>query len=71
MRLMAKAEMMYSTVTAMYISMPREVSSPACWAKKVSSAIDTAKATDEFLKMFIDSLVSGGMMMRKAIGSST
>ncbi len=32
---------------------------------------DTAKATDEFLMMFIDSLVSGGMTMRNAIGSST
>ena len=51
--------------------MPREVSSCACIANIVSSAIDTANATDEFLMMFIDSLVSGGMMMRKAIGSST
>jgi hypothetical protein len=48
--------------------MPREVSSCACMANMVSSATDTAKATDEFLKMFIDSLVSGGMMMRNAIG---
>ena len=32
---------------------------------------DTANATEEFLKMFIVSLVSGGMMMRNAIGSST
>ena len=31
----------------------------------------TANATDEFLMMFIDSLVSGGMTMRNAIGSST
>ena len=37
----------------------------------VSSAIDTANATDEFFKMFIDSLVSGGMMMRNAIGRIT
>jgi hypothetical protein len=51
--------------------MPREVSSCACMANMVSSAIDTAKATDEFFKRFIDSLVSGGMMMRKAIGRMT
>ena len=70
-RLMAKAEMAYSTVTARYISTGAEVSSPAWRAKNVSSAIDTAKATEEFLTMFIDSLVSGGMMMRSAIGSST
>ena len=31
----------------------------------------TANATDEFLTMFIDSLVSGGMTMRNAIGRST
>ena len=31
----------------------------------------TANATDEFLMMFIDSLVNGGMTMRNAIGSST
>jgi hypothetical protein len=61
---MTIAEMMYSTVTAAYISVTREVSSPACIANWISSGIDTAKATDEFLKMFIDSLVSGGMMMR-------
>ncbi len=44
--------------------MGRDVSSPACSANCVSSGIDTANATAEFLKMFIDSLVSGGMMMR-------
>jgi len=37
--------------------MPREVSSCACMANMVSSATDTAKATDEFLKMFMVSLV--------------
>ena len=51
--------------------MPREVSSAACSANIVSSAMLTANATDEFLTMFIDSLVSGGMTMRNAIGSST
>ena len=51
--------------------MLREVSSPACIANIVSSAMLTAKATDEFLTMFMLSLVSGGMTMRKAIGSST
>ncbi len=51
--------------------MPREVSSCACMANMVSSVTDTAKATDEFLKMFIVSLVSGGRMMRNAMGSST
>ena len=51
--------------------MPREVSSCACMANIVSSATDTANATDEFLKMFIVSLVSGGTMMRNAIGNST
>ncbi|KAF1041216.1 MAG: hypothetical protein GAK34_03034 [Delftia tsuruhatensis] len=44
--------------------MPREVSSCACMANMVSSATDTAKATDEFLNTFMVSLVSGGMMMR-------
>ena len=44
--------------------MPREVSSCACIANIVSSAMLTANATDEFLMMFIDSLVSGGMTMR-------
>ena len=42
-----------------------------CMANMVSSVTDTANATDEFLKMFIVSLVSGGMMMRNALGSST
>jgi len=40
-------------------------------ANMVSSATDTAKATDEFLNTFIASLVSGGMTMRNACGSST
>ena len=31
----------------------------------------TANATDEFLMMFIDSLVSGGMTIRNAIGRIT
>ena len=51
--------------------MPRAVSSCACRANSVSSEMLTAKATAEFLTMFIDSLVSGGMTMRKAIGSRT
>ena len=51
--------------------MPREVSSCACMANMVSSAIDTAKATDEFFSRFMDSLVSGGRMMRNAIGRMT
>ncbi|OQC06182.1 MAG: hypothetical protein BWX79_02142 [Alphaproteobacteria bacterium ADurb.Bin100] len=51
--------------------MPREVSSCACIANIVSSAIDTANATDEFFSRFIDSLVNGGRMMRKAIGRIT
>ena len=33
--------------------------------------MDTAKATEEFFSRFIDSLVSGGRMMRKAIGRIT
>ena len=39
------------------------------WA--VSSSSQIVSATDEFLKMFIDSLVSGGITIRYAIGSST
>ena len=31
--------------------------------------MDTANATEEFLSKFIDSLVSGGQMMRNAIGN--
>ena len=51
--------------------MPREVSSWACIANIVSSVMLTAKATEEFLMMFIASEVSGGMTMRKAIGRIT
>ena len=40
--------------------MPREVSSCACIANIVSSAMLTAKATEEFLMMFMNSEVSGG-----------
>jgi hypothetical protein len=70
-RLTAKADNAYRPVTARYTSMPREVSSCACMANMVSSAIDTANATDEFFSRFIDSLVSGGRMMRSAIGRMT
>ena len=71
-RLIAKAETKYSAVTARYISMPREVSSCACMREQGQLGdADTANATEEFLMMFIDSLVSGGMTMRNAIGSST
>ncbi len=45
--------------------------SEACCANCASSGMLTAKATAEFLTMFMLSLVSGGMTMRKAIGSST
>jgi len=70
-RFTAKADTVYSAVTAKYTSMPREVSSCTCIAYMVSSAIDTAKATDEFLSKFIDSLVSGGQMVRNAMGNNT
>src|SRR5690606_38615198 len=70
-RLIANAEITYRPVTARYTSMPRPVSSWACIANMVNSVTETAKATDEFLKMFIVSLVSGGMMMRSPMGSST
>jgi len=71
MRLMAKADMTYSVVTAKYTSTPRAVSSCACMANMVNSATDTANATEEFLNTFMVSLVMGGMMMRNAIGNNT
>ena len=37
----------------------------------LSSAMDTANATEEFFSRFIDSLVRGGRMMRSAMGMST
>ena len=70
-RLMANAETKYSNVTARNISTGCDVSSPAWRANIVSSETLTANATDEFLTMFMLSLVSGGMTMRNAIGSST
>jgi hypothetical protein len=51
--------------------MPRDVSSCTCMAYMVSSAIDTANATEEFFNKFIDSLVNGGQIMRNAMGQST
>ena len=44
---------------------------PTMRAPSSTSCAPLAKATEEFLTMFIDSLVSGGITMRRAIGSST
>ena len=70
-RFTVNAETMYKAVTPKSISMPLEVSSCACIANNVSSATDTAKATEEFLMMFMDSEVNGGITIRKAMGKST
>mmetsp|Transcript_6605 Transcript_6605/g.27394 ORF Transcript_6605/g.27394 Transcript_6605/m.27394 type:complete len:393 (+) Transcript_6605:1964-3142(+) len=63
-RLIANAEMKYSSVTGMKISSKCEVSSDACWANCASSGMLTANATAEFLTMFMLSLVNGGITMR-------
>ena len=47
------------------------VYSPISRERNVSSARPIVSAIDEFLMRFIVSLVSGGMTMRNAIGSST
>ena len=47
--------------------MPCSESSCIWRAWKVSSSTPMAKATEEFLKMFMNSEVSGGMMMRSAM----
>jgi hypothetical protein len=52
------------------LAQPRDVSSCACIAKNVSSLMLTANATDEFLMMFIDSLVSGGITMRRPLAAA-
>ena len=58
-------------VAAVKASKKLKVYSPISRERKVSSARPMVSAIDEFLIRFIVSLVSGGMMMRKAIGSST
>ncbi|MOA05348.1 hypothetical protein D3C78_1249410 [compost metagenome] len=45
--------------------------SAVCLVCASSSIRPISEATAEFLKMLRNSLVSGGMMMRKACGSST
>ena len=45
--------------------------SAVCLVCASSSIRPISEATEEFLKIFKNSLVSGGMMMRKACGSNT
>jgi hypothetical protein len=58
-------------VAAVNASKKLKVYSPISRARKVSSARPMVRAIEEFLIRFIVSLVSGGMMMRNASGSST